>query len=289
MFDLSFFDKLSEGFYFGSGGIGDMIMLLSSMFDKIGTKNIVFWANDANTIKSFIEPFKYPTKLWGIKNAIIFNGYPNGYLDMYKGMIAHKNFKGKAHFPDDFKFRDEWYNNAEHYKNLCHFPIKHLLQEDVTPKAIGCMLYGSDVDKWKIKALTQQEFSDVLKRLVTLYGTKKPIYIFGAESEKQKQIIPSSLHNVVDYRGIPFKQVLDKTHECEYFYCTDTWLKTWAMAIGRKSTVFKNTYTQSLFSVFGPGIMTDPGDKIFIDWKEYITPTTIKEFLTLQDDEVFSL
>src|SRR3954469_5918503 len=116
---MNFLDKLGN-FYFGIGGVGDFLLLMSVCYDNESEFSILFWANDSKFIQNIANLFPK------IKHKVIFQGWQPNPLDQYKKIIAHPNFKGKAHIPEELAYVEQWINNPNKYLSEIKKPFAYL-------------------------------------------------------------------------------------------------------------------------------------------------------------------
>lgn len=261
---MEWLDKLAA-FYFGIGGFGDLLFLLSTFYDRNPESSIIFWANN----KSFIE--EAVTLFPSLNKKIVFQGWPHDFKKQFDEIVAHRNFKGKAHIPDDLKYVEEWEKKPEKYRKNVHIPFKFLQQKFSSPFKkldVGVAFQGSQTEFWKRKHLNEEEFHFALKYLRAIRDPfNYAIYVFGSLRDKIEFPLNAEEENdnCVDYRDKSLEEQMKKLGECSELYSTDTWHKTFMMLIGKPSIVIKNRYekgNQDLKLRFNSNV--DPGDRIFL-------------------------
>ncbi|MEO6305148.1 MAG: hypothetical protein ABIP51_18460, partial [Bacteroidia bacterium] len=107
-------DKFSDyGFYISQGGLGDMLLTLSSVCKNQNNfqTNIVSFADDELTMRLFLNSLKEKLE---IKKTLIFRGGET--IDQYNIIVNHPNFRGKAHLADNLDFYNEWDKNPKKYR-----------------------------------------------------------------------------------------------------------------------------------------------------------------------------
>lgn len=274
----SILDKFTEGFYFSSGGIGDFLLLLSSIYKKQNNlnTNIIYWADNKEHIQQLINIFK---KENGIKKSLIYSGFQS--KEQYDCIIKHKYFKGKCHFPDNIQYVNEWYNNYEQYHsefdkrtNFINEFVDTSKNNNKDKHIIGIGVFGSRKESHKIKHLNTEEFNILLQRLQTKYPDSL-LYIFGSPIDKQEFPIDYNNingKNIYDYRMEPLEDSLKYIIDCKLFYSTDTWYKTVTHFLNIPTTIIETTYEgmndnnkkEYMEQLFGNGIEHDAGNDIFL-------------------------
>ena len=263
---MNFLDKLDDGFYFGSGGLGDLLLLLSTFYDDIEKTNLIFWANDKNFIEETLTLFPK------IDKKVIFDKWPHNFREQFQEITQHKGFKGKGHIPDNLDYRNEWLNNSDKYLNSIKIPFKHLqsFKYDFIKdcRFIGLSPFGSKVDSWKKKHLNQQEFYKVLDSLLIETDTK--IVLLGSSKDKEENPL-DNIHTltrrVLDVRGQRLQDVFCWLNFIDELISTDTWQKTFTGLINIPTIVIKNRYSFKDDLIQRFGVDEDPGDKIFLNKK----------------------
>lgn len=283
---VSYLDKLETGFRFGIGGLGDILLLLSSFYDDESEKysSIVFWANDKVSAKKFFDCFSSCQKCKkknGLDKIIIFEQWQPNPHQVFKEIVSHKNFKGKAHIPDELKFVEEWTLHADKYLSTINKPFKDLTTRwkipDDNQLYIGLMPFGSHTETWKQRTLSKEQIEQSIKSLLAKYPDAK-IKLFGSEFDKQRFALEGS-DRVMDLRGREFSNVFTDINSLQHLYSVDTWVKTFAGLAGIPTTIIKSRYLQTPKQKMG--VDKDPSDNIFLDKKfwgfDFITVDELTE------------
>lgn len=282
----TFLNKITKPFYFGSGGIGDALLLLSTFFDENKEQNegVIFWANEIEPVKKFFNEFSKTSQRFpnGLEFIAVMQGFGYHPQEEFQQIINHPLYRGKGHIPDNLDFVNEWANNADKYVSLFKKPFTALYQfgkpvlggpfEFDEPQYVGIMPLGSQQDRWKNKSISTEETI----RLINKHsGFVNHVKLFGSESDKQRMPIESLKVNhpdkLFDCRGLSFADVFGELLSCWKVISTDTWVKSFSALVDIKTEVIESEYLVDVKSVF-PTVGYDPADNIFLpkDWFTFI-------------------
>ncbi len=271
-------DKLKNGFVFGSGGIGDALLLLSHLFFKVNTKsfnkvnNIVFWADKQESVLELFDIFKQETKYGKLGKTLVFQGWQgNNPKEEFDKIVSHPNFKGKCHIPDSMNYIGEWTNNYQKYHNEFNkaFPemrewIGNMCITTELRNRIGIGVFGSRKESFKVKHLNTKQFNNLV--LSSLGDSNiNEVYVFGSEQDKKDFPIIIQDDRIRDCRGALMLNSMQTISIMNSFISTDTWYKTYTHFLGIQTEVYKSKYDDSFENIFGSGITKDPGNNIFLD------------------------
>lgn len=263
-------DELTEGFYFGVGGMGDALFLLSSFYDKHPGSSLLFWSASPNwrVLQSFLNQFP------GLGKVIVIPRPSGGssILENYHRIIEHSNFRGKAQLADRLDYMREWGLRGKDYRKEIPQTWDTLRQlwpareEQKAARFIGLGPWGSTENvRGKNRRLSLTEFY----RLVQVTGerTQQPLRIFGSLGDKREFPLPLITTTLVeDCRGYSWKEVFTCMNECVQFITVDTWFMHWVRFANIPTTVIRTRYAADPKKIFG-GLPYDPSDKVFLeDW-----------------------
>ena len=274
-----FLDKFNEPFYFGIGGIGDCLLLLSSFYESIPIDekvNLIFWANDKHAIEAFLLAFDLDRKL---NYKIVFQGWQP--KSQFEQIVSHPLFRGKAHIPDNLEYVKEWSQNWQKYRALIpekfEFLKRHTFNIQPNFKMIGVCGWGSRADDWKRKELKKDEFNGLVKAILN-QNENNQVVIFGSQKDlddkEDKQLLEWSKKlepwKIIDLRGRSFNDMFGYLGLLSLVYSTDTWFKYWTLWCGIPTaliTRFSENPSGNRGKNFIPLTVDDPADNIFIkDW-----------------------
>lgn len=254
-------DKIGS-YFFGIGGIGDALILLSTFMSQDYDKNasVIFWANDATTMREFFGQFQH---LGFLSRAIIFQGWQK---QDFKLLTTHPNFRGKGHIPDELDYVKEWSTNSEQYLKTIHKKefgnlLKKIFPASPSQHIVGIGVQGSNQDSWKRKSLNEKEFHELIDTV--LRNPNDTIRLFGSGKNRIDLPIEES-DRIQDLRGNGFS--FTEINECYKFISTDTWYKTYTGFIDTPTLVIRSEYLRMPQEVFRQD--TDPADAIFLN-KEF--------------------
>jgi hypothetical protein len=255
----------NKPFYFGIGGIGDFLLLMSTFYDDMRKDefDVIFVANDAITI--------------GVLGRNIFHKLDNIFIvsiknfdfqaDTFFNVLSENNCVGTGVTPKQFKYVSEWEECGKtdvfDYYGVIKYP--RWCRTEKISNIICIQPFGGGDDKTKKKEIP----TDDLDVLIAQCDLNKKIYMIGSSDDKKRFISNHSeetvekifwVDSICDAFGI--------AQYCSEFYGVDSWGKTVARMSdpNKKVVVYSNTYedhsTQDMF-----GLDYDPGDNVFLkDW-----------------------
>lgn len=270
-------DSLTEGYYFGVGGFGDALMLLSTFYDNHPGSSLVFWASTTHwkSVYDFLRMFPN-------LHRIIVTLLPEDRLTFYRRLIFHKNFRGKGHLADNLDYILEWGVSAEKYRQ--NIPLRWPTLRKLWPGnsdhmgnyvGVACWGAGTTDILGKNRRLTQPEFESLLRALLNKHPDKI-IRVFGSAKDRVDFPIPLSLfkigfnlpiglgvQRIEDCRGISWPALFTALNELSEMISVDTWFIQWTRFVNIPTTVIKTRYQYPLRAIIG--VPFDPSDKIFIE------------------------
>lgn len=269
-------ERLSElGFYVSQGGLGDMLLTLSSIYKKQNNfkTNIITFADSEPMMRLFLTTLKKHSEL---DKTLIFRG--NQTKEQYDKIVNHKSFLGKAHLPDNLDFYNEWDKNPQKYRDLLSYSVPLLKTmfpaNETDKKIIGVGCFGSRKEPFKKKWINQNQFDELLKTLVA-NNNYDEIQIFGSRIDRQEYPIKIENEKIIDNREkLTFEECFKALNSLSEIISTDTWFKTWTQYVGVKTTVIETEYQIGIENnkpVYGK--LYDPGNNIFLkDWGFDVLP-----------------
>jgi hypothetical protein len=247
-------------FYFGIGGIGDFLLLLSTFYNEESQFEIVFVANNPSSILAFSKQFKnlriypYPIRTFETSSKTW-------------DIITGKNCLGTGVTPKNFEYIKEWIDcrktsvfDKYGVKYPCEWASNYA-STSLNPYLV-IQPFGGSEDKTKVKALSVKEFKDI----VTITHKNVHTVIIGSPTELEaiKLIVRGlDLDNRFFSYVSDFSEAIDSILKCAQFIGVDSWGKTFAAFAGKtKITVYKNEFEVPPEVLFGHH--TDPGDYVFL-------------------------
>lgn len=274
---LNMTESIDRQFYFGIGGIGDGLLLLSTFYNNIDEHevDVIFVANNIKPFHQLIPIFSKVHKFWLFPRK----AFPLT-LDVFKILNEQNNrLRGTGVTPKRFDYKEEW-NKVEKSSVFEYYGVQRRLyvidRWDPTLNApIVIQPFGGDSDPTKVKQLSKK----LLHQIVDIDYKQTPIIFIGSNEDiKRLQKIDWSADRESITYCTDIQQSIMYIRGCSRFIGTDSWGKTAAALAGIDNIdVYKNKYInatpQQLF-----GQDTDPGDFVFLhNWG----------FNILEDPEVF--
>lgn len=273
-FDL--LESIDDPFYFGIGGIGDFLLLMSTFYDDVEDQavRVVFVPNSQKLpISDFFYLFPKIKK---------FHLWPRASFATDKetwDAIEKAGCKGTGVTPKNFEYIKDWIECGktsvfEYYgvkrhpkwaKDLCILSATTGNNIVIQPKG------GSD-DITKVKSISPpQRILVYLKANVQVQGNLSvwPDTTFiGSKQEMDDfytEIMQKSAYiGFETYRRITsIKEAIQSIADCDKFFGCDSWGKTLAALCGKEVTVCANKYSNAPEVLFGH--WKDPGDYVFLD------------------------
>lgn len=258
MNNAALINSMKNKFYFGIGGIGDLLLLMSTFYDDVKWPkdkiDVLFIANNVTPVKEIAKAFP------NITNFVV---YPRGAFDVsvenWNLLFNNPKCLGTGVTPKNFHYISEWVKVGQESSVFDEYlVVKNPKWADGGKSNLTVIQpYGGADDKTKIKEIPDGELVKLIKK------TKIPFVIIGSKSdiERVKRL------NLVGYVNTVYVTDLlvsfNMIKSCSTFYGADSWGKTLAIMSGARTIVYPNRYLVSPQEMFGHG--KDPGDYIFLD------------------------
>ena len=261
-------NKLHNKFLFGVGGIGDLLLLLSTKYyDEMDELGLVFWANNPAQIIQVINEC-FPK----IKNKIITKNYLNSNYakEYYTQIVNDPNFLSKAHIPDDLNYVGEWskVNNVFEKYNILQYPDwVNNWKEEKQKNIIICPTGGSSDKNWKLKYIVEDKFLEIVESINKNDLSDDKILIISTYSELHAQysdefIVKLLKLDCVLAIDLPYNDIFKYIINAWKIYSIDSWYKTLSRLANVDTMLIKSKYIKPPMEIFG--IEKDPADNIFI-------------------------
>ena len=270
-----FLDKLKNPIVFCIGGIGDLLLVLSTVPKDIKTIDVICWATNDATLKGVLKELQSSNiKLFPftIDKTIVFQSWQT--KELFDDIVQHPNFLTKGHVPDNLDYIGEWTNHADKYLDKI---LPQEFNDHGERTKISLALYGSATEQWKRRRATKEEACVIgrtmMKKSEEEYGAD--IMLLGGENDVYEFDYPMPCAIVAT--KAPFIEQCKIITESSHLYTVDTWYKTFASLFcpGTKVTIIRSEYIVPLTQVFASGI--DPSDNIFLNPRWGFEFTTFKE------------
>ncbi len=261
-------NKLNNNFLFGIGGIGDLLLLLSTnYYDDLNELGLVFWANNPIQIAHLINEC-FPK----IKNKLITKNYLNtNYAkEYYNQLINDKNFLSKAHIPDNLNYINEWKNINNVFKqyNIQKYPnwINNW-KEEKQENIIICPTGGSSDKNWKLKYIEENKLLNIIEDINKNELAEDKIIIISTRKEIEEWYTENFINKLLSLGveiklDLPYKEIFKLIINAWKVYSVDSWYKILSRLANIDTILIKSIYLKSLKEIFNLDI--DPADNIFI-------------------------
>ena len=259
-------------FYFGIGGMGDFLLLMSTFYD--GNKryevspDVIFVCNDVTAIRKLAKKFDRINRFWFYPRKA-FNIGEQQWHEIHQ----HHLCQGTGVTPAKFDYVGEWikcgttfpdrgcfsFYGVKEYPYFCH-PTESDEKYFVIQPFGGCddSTKRKEIPGYALDQITTKAYDDGCK--VIFIGSPKdaaklPINDMAKESGQARWVTDIG-------------EAYELIRACHTFYGADSWGKTVACFAGKQTIVYPNLYAPGR----GPMEMfnhpVDPGDYIFLEgWK----------------------
>jgi len=255
-------EVIENKFYFGIGGLGDFLLLMSTFYDDIESNtDVIFVCNNIKPIQEMSKLFPLITRFWFFPRKAFFPNEP-----LWKSIVSHPLCVGTGVTPKEFNYVGDWiecgktnvfdyYGVIEHPK-FCR-PIK------TSEKYIVIQPYGGADDSTKKKEIPKYEVENLVYKYC---WNGQKVYILGSKSDKIKLGKLENLKGYDNYEWITnIKEAFGTIRGCQTFYGADSWGKTVACFAGKGTTVYANIYNDERSPMDMFNHPTDPGDYVFLN------------------------
>ena len=250
-------------FYFGIGGIGDFLLLMSTFYDTIDDRtDVIFVANNIATIRELSKKFPKVERFWFFpRKAFV----PTPYL--WNEIVNHKGCLGTGVTPKEFNYVGDWIecgkSNVFSYYGVKHNPI-FARSIDPIEDYICIQPFGGADDPTKKKEISPEE----VQRLILDawdYGYK--VKLIGSKKDAEKLQLNRTTPDLEWEKAVWVTDICESyelIRGCKKFYGADSWGKTVACFAGKNPTVYDNQYSEG----YGPMELfnhpVDPGNYVFL-------------------------
>jgi len=257
-------DVIENKFYFGIGGMGDFLLLMSTFYDDIeANTDVIFVCNNTKSIREMSKLFPMVETFWFFPRQAFFLSE-----NMWERIVSHPLCSGTGVTPKKFNYVEDWiecgktnvfdYYGVKENPMFAH-PTNHLLvtKEDY----IVIQPYGGSDDATKKKEMPKCE----VENLVYKYGWNGiTTYLIGSESDKTTMGELQNLKGYETYKWITdIEEAFTAIRGCSEFYGADSWGKTVACFAGHKTWVYENEYINTTpMEIFNHPV--DPGNYVFL-------------------------
>lgn len=276
----SLIDNVDRPYYFGIGGIGDFLLLMSTFYDDIedGEVDVVFVANNIKPLQQLVSKPKdgeYPARDYFPKvNRFWFfprKMFPYDPL-LWDHLTNNEKLRGTGVTPRTFAYVQDW-NECGKTDVFNYYGVKRELgairRWPPGGRNIPTVIqpFGGADDPTKVKQLSKV----LLHQLVDVNLAKVPVSFIGSPADMD-EMRDMNFH---DRYGNPhakiryvtdIKEAINQIRLCNRFIGADSWGKTAAALSGLKPSfieVFRNKYiNKTPQEMFGQD--TDPGDFVFL-------------------------
>lgn len=234
-------------FYYGQGGIGDFLLLMSTFYDDIEQDevNVFFPANNVSPITKLTEMFPKVYRFY----------IPSGPIMDPSSWSAIENNPlclGTGVTPKGFNYIQDWIecgkSNVFDYYGVKRSP--DWAKSNATHNSVVIQPFGGADDPTKKKEIPRKDIYSI----IDAHGEKN-ITFMGSEEDTKKY---------PRYRWITdFAESFDHIKQASKFYGCDSWGKTLAGLANVPTKVYPNQYNKPLEQIFGHP--KDPSDYVFLE------------------------
>lgn len=264
-------NNVDRPFYFGIGGMGDFLLLMSTWYDTNGDQevspDVIFVCNDMKAIRELSKKFARVNRFWFYPRKA-FSLSPNCWHEIHQ----HKFCCGTGVTPAKFDYVGEWIKCGTCFPDrgcFSYYGVKEhpFFCRPLVPNEdfIVIQPFGGGDDPTKKKEIPIDEIHRITSRA---YDNNRQNVIFIG-SKADAKMMPINPYNDGSARWITdIGEAYEKIRECHSFYGADSWGKTVACFAGKQTFVYPNQYAEGAgpMDLFNHPI--DPGDYVFLEgWK----------------------
>jgi hypothetical protein len=269
-------ENIERPYYFGIGGIGDFLLLMSTFYDDIedGEVDVVFVCNNMNAIPRLVRHPKvveYPARNYFPKVNRFWFFPRNSFsfeVPVWQDMQQDERLRGTGVTPKAFNYFHDW-NECGKTDVFTHYGVRRKLDAICQQPTGGgnapivIQPFGGADDPTKVKQLSKI----LLYQLVNKHFRGQPITFIGSleDMKVMRELGWGDRDESAEIRyEVDIKEALHHIRCCEHFIGADSWGKTAAALSGLKRIdVYKNKYLDKTpQEMFGQD--TDPGDYVFL-------------------------
>jgi len=247
---------IDNDFYFGIGGLGDFVLLLSTFYDDVKGVDIVFVANNVKQIKEFSKLFigkKGIRKVWIYPNEGFFN-FPNGRIDAWNKIANHPLCQGTGVTPKEFDYYGEWDKVKE--TNVFEYygvkkDVKFITKAVPVYKNITIQPFGG-LDANRISEMPRE----FIEGITEIYKDQYEIFLIGSPKDRD------TLGNIPGARWLTdLEDSLHKIAMAEFHVGVNSWAKSLSGILGIPTYIWPSSYRD--LSMYPND--KDPADWVFIE------------------------
>lgn len=243
-------------FYFGIGGIGDALLLLSTFYDDIeqNAVDVVFVANDHSAIKTLSNSFPKIRRWWIFPRKAF---YPTKIE--WESLIRNERCLGTGVTPKNFDYVGDWIECGKStvfdYYGVTKNPAWAKRRESINPKYITVQMYGGP-DSNRISVMPVEYVEEIVKQ----YDSSYSVILIGSKRDITKSEYIENCRWVTDMEDSINRILLSNHH-----YGVNSWAKTLSGLAGVPTTIYPSSYVKPPIEVFNHPV--DPSDYVFLkDW-----------------------
>lgn len=265
-------ENVNRPYYFGVGGIGDFLLLMSTFYDDMNDNefDVIFVANNIRPFTRFLNKnnngwFKKINRFWLMPKSVIS-------LDetLWNMLMNDDRCVGTGVTPKKFNYVKDWIECGktsvfEYYG--VRTPTKFALNKAKEDNIVVIQPIGGADDKTKIKEISYDELKKIL---ISLFDEDSSVKVVMIGSPSEMASIEIFINNTNELKLFNIElcsdiiKAMDYCCACKKFIGTDSWGKTLAKFANKDVTVYQNKYVnaspQQMFNHH-----KDPGDYVFLD------------------------
>ena len=258
-------EVIENKFYFGLGGMGDFLLLMSTFYDNIESNtDVIFVCNNVNTIKEMSELFPMVNRFWFYPRKAFFISEP-----LWESIVSHDLCLGTGVTPAKFDYVRDWIKcgktNVFLYYGVKENPM-FASPTQTADKYIVIQRYGGGDDPTKKKELP----ADFLNQItIKAHEDGNKVIFMGSRQDAENMPLNRwALESGQARWVINISNTFNAIRGCEAFYGTDSWGKTVACLAGKKTIVYPNQYEEGRKPMDLFNHPVDPSDYVFLEgWK----------------------
>lgn len=254
-FILDAIEYENNPFYFGIGGAGDFLLLLSTFYENIerDDADVLFVATSPNQIQQFSKLFPMVRKYWI---------YPRSAFSPTKNtwdIITYRNCKGTGATPKEFDYINDWIECGK--SNVFdYYGVKKLTEKTFTKYTsvfghITVQLVGGK-DNNRVSRIP----NEVVKNLAEFYRKYKKLktYLIGSTKDRENIGIIEGANWITTFEESIHMLLGSYRH-----YSVNSWSKTFTGLMDIPTVIYPSKYLAPPEKVYGHH--KDPADYVFLD------------------------
>ena len=258
-------EVVENKFYFGIGGMGDFLLLMSTFYDDIeDDTDVIFVCNSTKAIREMAKIFPKVARFWFFprKQFYITPG-------MWSLITANPLCQGTGVTPKNFDYVQDWIkcgitSNVFEYYGVKEHPVFALPFPG--SKYVVIQPFGGGDDSTKKKEISQDNLGEITTKA---YDDGNRVVFVGSPADASKMPINEL---ALESGQARWETDISKSYElirgCEAFYGADSWGKTVACMAGKPTYVYENIYEKGKEPIDLFNHPVDPGNYVFLlPWK----------------------